>query len=87
MLGFRGVLEIVAVGVIAIGIGATTGAQVHSGDTNQDYVINLSELLRVIQFFNSAGFQCADPPGSTEDGYAPDAGEAVKVGNRIIGLS
>lgn len=40
----------------------------HSADTNQDNRIGLSELLRVIQFFNSGGFHCA--PG-TEDGYGP----------------
>ncbi len=43
----------------------------HSADQNSDNVINLSELLRVIQFFNSAGYQCAD---LTEDGFAPGSG-------------
>jgi len=40
----------------------------HSADRNGDWQINLSELLRVIQFFNSGGYHC-DPQG--EDGYAP----------------
>lgn len=35
-------------------------------------VIDLTELLRVIQFFNSSGLQCA--AGSTEDGYFPGTG-------------
>jgi len=38
-------------------------------------VIQLTELLRVIQFYNSGGFHCADDPGSTEDGYVPGAGD------------
>jgi hypothetical protein len=42
----------------------------HNADTNQDNALNLSELLRVIQFFNS-GISCAIPPGSTEDGFVP----------------
>ncbi|HEX72438.1 MAG TPA: hypothetical protein ENN65_03885 [Candidatus Hydrogenedentes bacterium] len=43
----------------------------HSADQNNDNLISLSELLRVIQFFNSGGYHCADPPGSTEDSYVP----------------
>ncbi|MGB1390086.1 MAG: hypothetical protein ACPG61_14490, partial [Paracoccaceae bacterium] len=37
--------------------------------------INLSEVLRLIQFFNSGGFSCAVPPESSEDGYEPGAGD------------
>jgi len=40
----------------------------HSADQNGDCVISLSELLRVIQFFNSGGYRC-DEAG--EDGYGP----------------
>jgi hypothetical protein len=40
----------------------------HSADQNTDNLISLSELLRVIQFFNSGGYACQ--PG-TEDGYLP----------------
>jgi len=43
----------------------------HTADQNADYVISLSELLRVIQFFNSGGFHCQ---AATEDGYAPGPG-------------
>ncbi len=46
-------------------------ARIHTADRNGDYVINLSELLRVIQFFNSSGYHCQ---ALTEDGFAPDAG-------------
>jgi len=40
----------------------------HNADTNGDGVIDLDELLRLIQFYNSAGMHCDD---TTEDGYAP----------------
>jgi hypothetical protein len=44
----------------------------HSADTSADWEISLSELLRVIQFFNSGGFHCES---GTEDGYGPGAGD------------
>jgi Ca-activated chloride channel family protein len=47
-------------------------AQYHAADSSQDQQIQLSELLRVIQFFNSSGYHCAE---GTEDGYAPGTGE------------
>lgn len=40
----------------------------HSADSNGDWKISLSELLRVIQFFNSSGYHCEM---GTEDRYAP----------------
>ncbi len=43
----------------------------HSGDINGDNTINLYELLRIIQFYNSNGFHC-DSAG--EDGYSPGPG-------------
>jgi len=47
-----------------------TGSEfTHTGDQNGDGIISLSELLRVIQFFNSSGYGCND---GTEDGYAPN---------------
>ncbi len=39
-----------------------------STDVNRNYRIELSELLRIIQFLNSSGFHCEE---GTEDGYAP----------------
>jgi N-acetylneuraminic acid mutarotase len=42
----------------------------HSADQDGDHTISLSELLRVIQFYNSAAYGCQP---DTEDGYAPDA--------------
>ena len=42
-----------------------------NADQNQDNKIELSELLRVIQFYNSYGLHCQE---GTEDGYAPGPG-------------
>lgn len=44
----------------------------HNADQNGDGVINLSELLRVIQFFNFGAYHC---DSSSEDGYAPGPGD------------
>lgn len=46
-----------------------------SGDTNEDNVITLSELLRAVQFFNIGGYQCANR--DTEDGYITGTGETA----------
>lgn len=40
----------------------------HSADVNQDFVFDLSELLRVIQLYNAGGYGC-NP--ATEDGFEP----------------
>jgi hypothetical protein len=49
-----------------------TGArEPHAADINHDFRLSLSELLRVIQLYNSSVYHCA--PG-TEDGYAPGEG-------------
>ena len=44
----------------------------HSADSNADGVVNLSEVLRVVQFLNSDGYHCAEE--GIEDGYAPGEG-------------
>lgn len=44
----------------------------HTADQNGNGVITLSELLRVIQFYNSNGLHCQ---AGTEDGYAPGPGD------------
>jgi len=44
----------------------------HNADQNGDWQISLSELLRVIQFFNFGAYHC-DAQG--EDGYAPGPGD------------
>lgn len=46
----------------------------HTADQDQDGTITLSELLRVIQFYNSTGLSCVVPPVSSEDGYLPVPG-------------
>ena len=41
----------------------------------QDWKIELSELLRIIQFFNSGGYHaCPDAVPATEDGYCVGPG-------------
>lgn len=44
-----------------------------SADTDGDWFISLSEVLRIIQFYNFFGFSCADD--ITEDGYQPGPGD------------
>ncbi|HPO15035.1 MAG TPA: hypothetical protein PLI09_16450, partial [Candidatus Hydrogenedentes bacterium] len=46
----------------------------HTADQDCNGLVNLSELLRVIQFFNSGGLHCAE---GTEDGYAPGPGDTA----------
>jgi len=48
----------------------------HSADINEDYALSLSELLRIIQFYNAGGYQCVF---GTEDGYAPGLGTLCTV--------
>ena len=43
----------------------------HSADLNNDALIDLDELLRCIQFYNSLGFSCAQ---NTEDNFVPGLG-------------
>ncbi len=55
----------------ATGPGDTASCAPHACDYNPlDWEIDLSELLRLIQFFNSAGYHaCPDVDPPTEDGY------------------
>lgn len=46
----------------------------HSADQNQDGHISVSELLRIVQFYNSGGYHCAGAGNPTEDGYQPGPG-------------
>jgi len=45
-----------------------TALRFHTADTSKSYAIELSELLRIIQFYNSTGYGCAE---GTEDGFTP----------------
>jgi len=57
------------------GEGSTEGEgvfdRIHSADQDGDGIISLSELLRLIQFFNVGSFHC---DAGSEDGYAPGPG-------------
>lgn len=44
----------------------------HSADSNKDFKISLSELLRVVQFYNIKAMHC---DGASEDGFAPGPGD------------
>ncbi len=57
------------VGFSCEAIGATF---FHAADTDRDWRIGLTELLRVIQFYNSDGYHVAS---GTEDGFAPGDGD------------
>lgn len=48
----------------------------HSADTNHNWSISLTELLRVIQFFNMLGYHVQ---AGTEDGYGPGPGSKVGI--------
>ncbi|MCC6142364.1 MAG: hypothetical protein IT368_01020 [Candidatus Hydrogenedentes bacterium] len=50
--------------------------KIHTADQDASMSITLAELLRVIQFFNSGGYHCAEET-ATEDGYAPGTGSAL----------
>jgi hypothetical protein len=57
-------------GIVLLPGGGGDGFQ--SADKDHDFEITLSELLRVIQFYNSDGFHCE---AGTEDGYAVGPGD------------
>jgi hypothetical protein len=46
----------------------------HAADQNGDAKIDLTELLRVVQFFNTGALHCAENETPTEDGYLPGFG-------------
>ena len=54
------------------GEGEGSVTEPHTADQDSNNIISLSELLRVIQFFNSGGLHCQ---AGTEDGYAPGTGD------------
>jgi len=47
---------------------------VHDADTNASGQFDLSELLRVIQFFNAGGVYCSEELGDTVDGFQVSEG-------------
>lgn len=65
----RRLCVLLLVGVLATGAFAQ---RFHKADQDKDNTISFSELLRLIQFFNSGGYHC-DVTG--EDGYTPGPGD------------
>lgn len=55
---------------LAVLAAAPASAKTHSADIDQDHIISLSELLRVVQLFHFPAFGCAD---GTEDGFDPES--------------
>ena len=57
----------------------------HHGDFDggADNLINLTELLRFIQFYNSDGYHCAQVEDTSEDGYMPGSGEQASCDPHI----
>ncbi len=56
---------------VAAGTDPTGADRPHSADTNGDWRISLSELLRVVQFYNTDEYHCQS---GSEDGYATGNG-------------
>ncbi len=48
----------------------------HNADTNANFKLSITEILRLIQFYNSDGFHCQ---AGTEDGFAPNGGDVTCV--------
>ena len=44
----------------------------HKADSNSDWSVSLSELLRIIQFYNVKGYHC---DATSTDGFAPGSGD------------
>jgi len=65
---YRGL--ILNVGVFAVGSAAFAAS--HAADRDNNRLLEMPELLRVIQFFNSDGLHC---DASGEDGFAPGPGD------------
>jgi len=69
---------------------------INSADSSGDYLLSLSEILRVVQLYNAGGYACATSPGATEDGYVPQSTPSLPTcllhsldsdGNNQISLS
>ncbi len=49
------------------------GGILSHADTNGDFIVQLTELLRLIQLFNAGLYACAENAGATEDGFSLSA--------------
>lgn len=56
-------------------VGYVLDAKTHSADSDQNNKFSLSELMRLVQFYNIGAFHCADPGSPTEDGFATGTGD------------
>ncbi|MBI2434067.1 MAG: hypothetical protein HYV26_14500 [Candidatus Hydrogenedentes bacterium] len=54
-------------------VGYTLEPKLHTADIDADNRISLSEVLRVVQFYNFNAYHCA--AGPTEDGFDPGSGQ------------
>jgi len=67
-----------------------------SADTNGDFILQLTEVLRLIQLYNAGAYACAENAGATEDGFSltapPSEPNCVlhsidRDGNKVVTLS
>lgn len=58
--------------------GEGQASTIHSADTDGNERISLSELIRVIQFYNALGLHCVTNEGESEDGYLPRTDESAE---------
>jgi glucose/arabinose dehydrogenase len=73
-------------GVLGVGelrFAGGAASAVHAADTNGDGALSLSELLRVVQFYNAAAYACAENGGDTEDGYTLEGVDATCLRHSI----
>lgn len=61
-----------AISLAPLSITVSQNLGTHNADTSGDWVISLSEVLRIIQFYNTGSLHCA---AGTEDGFAPGPGD------------
>ena len=61
-----------AILIAGSGQGIPKSFAAHSSDTNGDFVITASEIMRVIQLYNLGEYHC---DAGTEDGFAPGPGD------------
>jgi hypothetical protein len=71
-IGFWSYRVVSEIGVDTEGEGEGASTTIHSADENGDYRIDISELLRVIQFYNVGSYHCA---ALSEDGFNPGPGD------------
>lgn len=51
----------------------------YAADVDHDSTLSLSEVLRVVQFYNSGRYHCAPPEEESEDGYNPGFGDILQT--------